>query len=651
MYFTPEALFGGREVALGDVAGISYWTKKGTTHVADPGDWFINIYTKPYVGDASSATWYGDRIGTEPYFSANLSDPANTWNQWSTGGASNKLRFFESTQGAPGANYGSYSDPDWSTFIAGNALSGSAYAAHKILYFSPQTASGWAAGFTGQIDGLRIELTDGSVATINFEPISTPPTVTNVLATPNPVAISTSFSISADISDVTSGGSNIQSAQYSINGGSWSAMAAGDGAFDEPDEHVGATITAPSIAAIYNVCVRGTDADGFTSDAVCTSLAVYDPTAGFVTGGGWIQSPSGAASKIVPTLVWNQGFETGTEGWLDTNVSGWEGYGDITQVASGTGGITSATGSSHATVTGVEDATDHKFYGPFSRFDQYRGTWTGVWVASIAVYLDPAWTDGAGFDYSVASSNSSGGFRRDFIFHIAKDISTGKLLVGASNNSNFAPRQDLESINHYEITTAGWYTLRHTFRDQGGVLAVDLQLLSAGGTVLFTETRSDASDLIPSVVGGNRYAWFTHVTGITLAIDDHRLTVPVIVDPVGKANFGFVSKYVKGKTLPTGETEFVFNSGNIGFHSSSYDWLIVNQAGTNAQFKGSGTVNGAGSYSFMLWAGDGDKDTNPATVDTFRIKIWDSNTNEVLYDNQTDMGIAGGNIMIQVPKK
>ncbi|MCO6451160.1 MAG: hypothetical protein J5I90_10280 [Caldilineales bacterium] len=168
MYFTPEGLF-GHAVNLGEVASMSYWTKIGTTHTINPRDWYLTIYTKPYASDVSTPTWYGDRIGSEPYFSINLNDPANTWNEWSTGGPDNQLRFFESTAGAPGANFGSYTDPDWQTFVSGNALSGDPYAGHEILFFSVQTGSAWAAGFTGQVDGLRIELTDGSVATVNFE--------------------------------------------------------------------------------------------------------------------------------------------------------------------------------------------------------------------------------------------------------------------------------------------------------------------------------------------------------------------------------------------------------------------------------------------------------------------------------------------------
>src|SRR6185503_12114220 len=65
-----------------------------------------------------------------------------------------------------------------------------------------------------------------------------------------------------------------------------------------------------------------------------------------------------------------------------------------------------------------------------------------------------------------------------------------------------------------------------------------------------------------------------------------------VFDPslTGKANFGFVSKYLKGATKPTGETEFQFKAGDLNFHSSSYDWLVV--AGAKGQYKGLGEING-----------------------------------------------------------
>jgi hypothetical protein len=98
----------------------------------------------------------------------------------------------------------------------------------------------------------------------------------------------------------------------------------------------------------------------------------------------------------------------------------------------------------------------------------------------------------------------------------------------------------------------------------------------------------------------------------------------------GKANFGFVSKYKKGATVPTGQTEFQFKAGDLNFHSSSYEWLVV--AGARAQYKGDGTINGEAGYSFMLTAIDGQV-TGGGDVDKFRIKIWGDNG--IRYDNQT----------------
>lgn len=42
---------------------------------------------------------------------------------------------------------------------------------------------------------------------------------------------------------------------------------------------------------------------------------------------------------------------------------------------------------------------------------------------------------------------------------------------------------------------------------------------------------------------------------------------------VGKASFGFVSKYKKGQTIPDGNTQFTFTAGNLNFHSTAYEWL------------------------------------------------------------------------------
>ena len=118
----------------------------------------------------------------------------------------------------------------------------------------------------------------------------------------------------------------------------------------------------------------------------------------------------------------------------------------------------------------------------------------------------------------------------------------------------------------------------------------------------------------------------------------------------GKATFGFVSKYKKGANIPTGETQFQFKYANLNFHSTSYDWMVV--AGSKAQYKGTGTINGEGEYGFMLTATDGDlKDDK---IDTFRLKIWDKTTDTLVYDNMLGSldgadpttAIGGGSIII-----
>lgn len=100
----------------------------------------------------------------------------------------------------------------------------------------------------------------------------------------------------------------------------------------------------------------------------------------------------------------------------------------------------------------------------------------------------------------------------------------------------------------------------------------------------------------------------------------------------GKATFGFVSKYLKGANVPTGNTEFQFKTGNVNFKSTQYEWLVV--AGAKAQYKGDGTINGSGYYGFMLTSIDG-QINGGGGVDKFRIKIWDKNDGDaIVYDNQ-----------------
>jgi hypothetical protein len=117
----------------------------------------------------------------------------------------------------------------------------------------------------------------------------------------------------------------------------------------------------------------------------------------------------------------------------------------------------------------------------------------------------------------------------------------------------------------------------------------------------------------------------------------------------GRANFGFVSKYKKGASVPEGQTEFQLHFATFNFHSTAYQWLVVSANGTKAQYKGDGKLNGGGNYGFLLTAYDG-------SLDKFRIKIWDKGTSAIVYDNRVGASddidtadpqeIAGGSIVI-----
>lgn len=95
----------------------------------------------------------------------------------------------------------------------------------------------------------------------------------------------------------------------------------------------------------------------------------------------------------------------------------------------------------------------------------------------------------------------------------------------------------------------------------------------------------------------------------------------------GTANFGFVSKYKKGKSTPDGSTEFQFQTAGLNYHSNEYEWLIVTGSGKKAMFKGTGTLNGVPGYMFQITAHDDDP------VDKFRMRITDGG-GVVVYDNQ-----------------
>jgi hypothetical protein len=205
-------------------------------------------------------------------------------------------------------------------------------------------------------------------------------------------------------------------------------------------------------------------------------------------------------------------------------------------------------------------------------------------------------------------------------------------------------------------TTGGTVTVAGA-RDASGhvVLADPAFALTTPGVyhIALTVTDDDGGTVTVNTVGGDdaylvvydASAGFVTGGGYVDAAAGSYAADPTLA---GRVSFGFVSKYQANATDPTGNTEFQFKAGDINFHSTDYDWLIV--SGNTAQYQGSGTINGRGDYGFIVTAIDGGA-TGP---DRFRIQIWDKSTGRVVFDNQ--MGrpddtrdatvLSGGSIVI-----
>ncbi len=239
------------------------------------------------------------------------------------------------------------------------------------------------------------------------------------------------------------------------------------------------------------------------------------------------------------TVLYSNGFETDIAGWFTP-----------TRVASGTGGITSSSGSFHATTAaGASDFTRWGGYN-FDAGDAVPTAFQEYWTA-VDIYLNVngGWTNNTRFDFDSAINNAGGTFLRDFIFNAgfyndsdgSPGSGTSRFIVSASNNSQpgsaYAKNPGRDPI---AISTSGWYTFEHHFYDNGGVLAVDLSIFDASNALVHTWTLSDPTDLIVGV-GGNRYGWFDYNEFSSLAIDNSELRVAdtaAVPEPFSLVLFG-----------------------------------------------------------------------------------------------------------------
>jgi hypothetical protein len=185
---------------------------------------------------------------------------------------------------------------------------------------------------------------------------------------------------------------------------------------------------------------------------------------------------------------------------------------DVIRVASKSSPIRAASGNWYATAAPGSDV--------FTRLGGYRNVFpTNGYTTSIDAYVDV--TSVGQFEWSSAINTTSTDFdtshRRDFIFHVGRDAG-GPFQVSVSNNSQ---RNAADGFGPVTITESGWYTFKHTFKNNGGTLSVDMTVTKQGaGTPAGTWNLSDPSDLIGVTVGGNRYGWLVTNSFSALAIDN-----------------------------------------------------------------------------------------------------------------------------------
>jgi hypothetical protein len=257
----------------------------------------------------------------------------------------------------------------------------------------------------------------------------------------------------------------------------------------------------------------------------------------------------------LPALVWADappgpyfnGFETNTSSWFDSSNGG---YGFITRQQSGyvssgyASGIASATEQWHARLNPnpcMPPTTD--CLGPFTRWGGYGGSFPlGGYRTYVDIYLDVTWASthaDARFDFSSAINDSTGGFLRDFVFNAGTNRTTDPgppgFFINASTNAfrsgafpeNTCPSPGPTSPPNVcrtpvHITTSGWYRFRHTFRDAGGSLAVDMEIFNSSGGSVASWTIYSGNAI--ATVGGNRYGWFANEEIPDLPIDNSRRT-------------------------------------------------------------------------------------------------------------------------------
>ena len=144
----------------------------------------------------------------------------------------------------------------------------------------------WYDDYSGEVmlevfDG---EFSDNTSTIVNISNVS--PTISSITAPLTPVLLGTTASANATFFD--SGTDDTHTAIWD-----WGDNATSAGIIDEAAGSISGNHTYTT-TGVYTITLTVTDDDGASVQSAFRYIVVYNPEGGFVTGGGWINSPEGA---------------------------------------------------------------------------------------------------------------------------------------------------------------------------------------------------------------------------------------------------------------------------------------------------------------------------------------------------------------------
>jgi len=385
----------------------------------------------------------------------------------------------------------------------------------------------------------------------------------------------------------------------------------------------------------------------------------------------WILIPAGVRADSTPSILWEQIFPNG--GGANSVAVGLDGHpvvtGDdcpgepnpstcvarttkydgttgvvlwtVTTTFNGSGGgVAVGADGNPVIVVGVNDGTNFNYSIRTIKYDGATGAqlWeilpTGAFSFGVAIGAD-------GNPVVTGRLGPNGGGWRTIKYSSSASVSGCNPAVGALSSVPAAVGGSLLIAVGSSVSFSAPWTDRNVTATHTAVCdIVDVSGATAATVVVGAAPGSGSGTASCDVIFGS-----TGIFSVTLTVTDQggasatSSAIQVVVydpsagfvtgggwftpdpqtcvcTPGSKATFGLVSKYQKGSSVPTGNQEFQYKADNINLHSTGFDWLVV--SGPQAQFQGTGTINGSGAFKFRVTVRDGGLIGQP---DRFEIRI------------------------------